>query len=215
MPSPLEGTRLKILDILQREGSATVDQLSQGIGLASATIRRHLDILQRDHLVSFEQMRKRLGRPEFVYSLTEEGYEAGFRDYRKLLQHVLAEVANLEPSDLEEVSGPELLHALMTKTSRSMTDHHLASSDSSWEERLARLERALDEEGFSPELTPQNSHVEIRLWNCPFRATALRQESVCTFDHQLITRVMGVQPVRQFTIHDGSMNCSYLVAPPE
>ncbi len=37
-------------------GSVTVDELAKDIGLAPATIRRHLDILQRDQLAAFEQV---------------------------------------------------------------------------------------------------------------------------------------------------------------
>ena len=54
----MEGTRLGILTLLQRQ-SATVDQLRTELGLAAATVRRHLDILQRDRLVTFQAVRRK------------------------------------------------------------------------------------------------------------------------------------------------------------
>ena len=54
----MEGTRLRILQLLQRNSCDTVDGLAKSIGLAPATIRRHLDILQCDRFVSFEEVRK-------------------------------------------------------------------------------------------------------------------------------------------------------------
>ena len=83
--SAVSGTRPKILAILQREGSMTVDKLAREVGLSSTTIRRHLDILQRDLLVSFDQVRQGSGRPENLYFLTEYGHESGYRDYRSFL----------------------------------------------------------------------------------------------------------------------------------
>ena len=70
----MEGTRLGILTLLQHQ-TATVDQLSTKLGLASPTVRRHLDILQRDRFVTFQAVRRKQGRPEHAYSLTEEGHE--------------------------------------------------------------------------------------------------------------------------------------------
>ena len=46
----MEGTRLRILEHLQQENQ-TVGGLATIMGLAPATVRRHLDILQRDHLI--------------------------------------------------------------------------------------------------------------------------------------------------------------------
>ena len=48
--------------------------MAQAMGLASATVRRHLDILQRDHLVSWTEARRQTGRPHYVFFLTENGH---------------------------------------------------------------------------------------------------------------------------------------------
>ena len=69
----MEGARLRILQLLQKHSNDTVEGLANAIGLAPATIRRHLDILQRDRLVTFEEVRKRTGRPEYSFYLTEGG----------------------------------------------------------------------------------------------------------------------------------------------
>ena len=71
----MEGTRLLILQLLQKNNSDTVEGLAKAIGLAPATIRRHLDILQRDRFVAFEEIRKKTGRPEYSFFLTHDGPE--------------------------------------------------------------------------------------------------------------------------------------------
>jgi len=207
----LDGTRLKILTILRQEASATVDQLAQDTGLAPATVRRHLDILQRDKLVSFHQVRNKPGRPGFSYTLTEDGLESGHRDYRGLLLLLLSTVRSLDPLDLAGRPETDLLQFLILHMA-DMTSHTYGDLEQrSPELRIAHLTQALTQGGFSPEVSRANGRVQIRLCNCPFRAAALCEESVCRFDQRLIANFLGVEPTRQHTIRNGDTSCSYVV----
>jgi predicted ArsR family transcriptional regulator len=212
MASSLEGTRLKILAIIRERGLVTIDQLAQEIALAPATIRRHLDILQRDHLVTFQQAHKKLGRPEFVYSLTEEGHESGYRDYPKLLTLLLSQIKALPHDELVGREGEELIQFLIARISDQISAPYCDPRTPSPEARIDRLEQALTDGGFSPQLTRENSSVTIQLCNCPFRAAALCEGSVCLFDQRLIANILGVEPVRKTTIRDGGNTCSYVAA---
>ena len=209
MVSSLEGTRPKILAIIQKQGSATVDQIAREIGLAPASIRRHLDILLRDRLISLDQVRKKAGRPEFVYFLTEEGHESSYRAYPKLLSLLLDEVANLAPTDLAGMGGEELLRSLIVHISDRVSSPYLEPGQSSPEVRLTKLEQALTDGGFRPEITQKDGQVRIGLYNCPFRVAALGQKLVCHFDQNLIAKILGVEPGCQYTIHDGNNSCCY------
>ena len=209
MAIPLEGTRLKILAFIQKQGSATVDQIAQELDLSSASIRRHLDILRADRLVSYDQVRRKAGRPQFNYFLTEEGYESGYREYQELLTLLLNEVTSLVPADLVGREGENLLQFLILRISNQVSSPYLEPGQPSQEARLAKLEKALTDRGFSPEITQEDTQVLIRLCNCPFRASALGQKLVCHFDQKLIADILGVEPVRQYTIHDGENACCY------
>ncbi len=119
----MEGTRLLILQLLQKNGSDTVDGLARAIGLAPATIRRHLDILQRDRLVAFKEVRKKTGRPEYSFFLTENGQESLPKSYSELLNMVVGEMALLTVEDTAGRGGDQLLemvfHRLSDKVWRS------------------------------------------------------------------------------------------------
>ena len=208
----ISGTRQKVLAILQREGSMTVDKLSREVGLSANTIRRHLDILQRDRLVSVDQVREKLGRPEYVYFLTDEGHESGYRDYKNLLTLMLNEIEGLSTTDLSNKHGRELLSFLIARIADKMSWPYLEPSRSTNEARVAKLEQALSDRGFSPEVTREGGNVHIRLCNCPFRSVALCQDSVCLLDHNLIANILGVEPVRESTIHGGHTSCVYVAA---
>ena len=207
--SPLEGTRLKILAIIRERGPATVDQLAQATNLSSATIRRHLDILQRDHLVSYQQSHKQLGRPEFVYSLTEAGHEAGYRNYQTLLTQLLGVIREQPASALADQDGADFLAFLMRHVADRLSGARPRNGSISKEARVAQLQRTLSDNGFEPRIDCVNGHVEIQLCNCPFRAAALCEESVCLSDQRLIANVLGVEPLRQSSIRHGDPVCSY------
>jgi predicted ArsR family transcriptional regulator len=209
MANSLEGSRLKILAIIRERGAVTIDQLAQEIALAAPTIRRHLDILQRDHLVTFQPAQKKPGRPEFVYSLTEEGHESGHRDYQKLLTLLLSQIKVLSHDELANKEGEDLIRFLIARISDQISAPYAESTSPSPDTRIARLEQALTDGGFSPQVTVENGTVSIRLCNCPFRAAALCEGSVCLFDQRLIATILGVEPVRESTIRDGGNTCSY------
>lgn len=210
MASPLEGTRLKLLAIIRERGSATVDQLAQEIDLSSGTIRRHLDILQRDHFVSYQQSRKPQGRPEYLYSLTEEGHESGYRDYQKLLTLLITTIKGLSISELADKDGQELLAFLMSRISHCISDFSSHNGSVSKDGRVAELEQLLTDCGYEPQIERNNGHIEVRLCNCPFRSAALCEESICLSDQYLIANVLGVQPVRQSSIRSGDPCCTYV-----
>tara|TARA_B100000315_G_C14357220_1_gene486770 strand:+ start:101 stop:754 length:654 start_codon:yes stop_codon:yes gene_type:complete len=212
MTNQVGGTRPIILAILRREGSVTVDGLAREIGLSSTTIRRHLDILQRDRLVSFEPVREKSGRPAYVYSLTDDGHESGYRDYKNVLSLLLSEIAGLSARDLSDKDGKELLDILVARVGDQASWPYLLPALSSNEAKVAKLEQALTDRGYSPELTQRDGQLEIRLGNCPVRSVACSEDGVCFVDNRLIANILGVEPVKESTIRGGHTSCLYFAA---
>ena len=116
----MEGTRLRILQLLQKKQHDTVDGLASTIGLAPATIRRHLDILQRDRLVAFREVRKKTGRPEYSFYLTEDGHEALPKDYDQLLGMIVQEMSSLTREDTSARNGQQILELVFQRLSSAV-----------------------------------------------------------------------------------------------
>ena len=206
----MEGTRLRILQLLQRNGNDTVEGLARPIGLAPATIRRHLDILQRDRLVSFEEVRKRTGRPEYSFFLTEAGQEALPKDYDMLLGLVIQELASLTTEDTNGRDGEEVLGLLFERLSeKAWREHERDLQGKNLEDRLSALVGVLAEGDFFPEAEVVDGTLRIRLLNCPFRSVALKNAAVCSFDSNLISAMLDIDVARDACIHDGDTGCTY------
>ena len=206
----MEGTRLKIIQILQRKGQANVAELALDLGLAPATTRRHLDILQRDNLVGFVQVKKKTGRPKYSFSLTEAGQESLPKDYPKLLTSLIKEISSLTPQDTSKKSGDQVLDLLFKRmASQTARQHREQWEGQSASTRLSTLLRILEEEEFLPQAEGNSDGVRIQLLNCPFRSVALGHKAVCGFDGHLISTLLGVPAIQEECINNGDSYCVY------
>ena len=203
----MEGTRLGILTLLQQE-TATVDQLSAKLGLASPTVRRHLDILQRDRFVTFQAMRRKQGRPEHAYSLTEEGHELMPKRYQLLLQRVLESMDSSKGDDFNNGISPASV--LLADIARIMINEYKSRlRERADEDPIRLLKLILEAEEFAPEVEPIEGGVRVTLGNCPYRGVASKTDTVCSLDHHLISEVMGTPVSNTSHINLGNKLCSY------
>ena len=212
----MEGTRLQILQLLQKNGHATVEGLATGIGLAPATIRRHLDILQRDRLVGFEEVRKKTGRPEYSFCLTEDGQEALPKNYDKLLKQVVGEIGKLTEEDVRGNDGSQILHEIFVGLSEKARSENASPSGQSLKQRVEALVTTLGSQDFSPVVEKNGDVIELRLMNCPFRSVAMQNQSICSYDFHLIASTLKEDIARIESIRDGADGCLYrIMATPE
>ena len=205
----MEGTRLHILMTLQKDGHGTVESLAQALQLASATVRRHMDILQRDRLVSFQTVKKPTGRPEFSFFLTEAGHEMLPKDYQHMLGSLFQEMTSLEKGDIEGQDGKGLVELLLYRIATSIAERAQLPSDANISQRMAVLASVLEQERFSPQVTQDSQGISIRLFNCPFRSGALVHDSICHLDSHLISSVLDTEVSLVNCVAWGDSSCCY------
>lgn len=207
----MEGTRLLILQLLQKNSRDTVEGLAKAIGLAPATIRRHLDILQRDRFVAFEEIRKKTGRPEYSFFLTEGGQEALPKDYDRLLNQVMQLMSSATAQDIEGMNGSQVLELVFQRMADQVCkENEKLVADQDLEHRLTALMGLLAKEDFSPVAELVDETLQIRLLNCPFRLVALQNRAVCSFDENLISTMLDLKLAQGDNICDGDSSCMYV-----
>ena len=207
----MEGTRLRILTTLQRDGQATVDSLAHSLALAPATIRRHMDILQRDHFIAYREVKKPTGRPEYSFYLTEAGHEVLPKDYPHLLGALFQEMASLGQGDLQGRDGPKLMELVLSRMAQRMADRVPVSPGDDLDARVATLASMLEERQMMPQVEQVDGGIRIMVLNCPLRSVALEHGIVCTFHSHLISSVLGTPVSLERCIAWGDTSCSHLV----
>ena len=210
----MEGSRIRILKLLQRQEHASVEHLSKEMDLASATVRRHLDILQRDQLVSFAQVKKKTGRPEHTYYLTEAGQETLPKDYSSLLSRLLQEMSSLSNEEVSSLSGDGVVELAFQRMAEHTVEKATVGPSNSLHDRIARATEVLEAEKFEPSIEESNGSVRIRLHNCPFRAVALKTATVCTYDRLVLSSILGNDVKLEQCMRDGGEACCYVATTP-
>lgn len=200
-------TRQRILQIIQRQHTETVGGLARELNLAPATVRRHLDILQRDGMVEFAEIRKRTGRPEHSFSLTERGHESLPKGYDSLLSALVGEFTRIGAEDIAGKTGSEALDAALTRLGHGVGRGYLNSGTKT---RLATAVQALRDGDFEPEVLERQGETRITLGNCPFRSVALADDAVCAYDTAILQAILGTAVRRERCISRGHACCEYV-----
>src|SRR3989304_1249816 len=192
-PCCVESTRTKVVEILRR-GESTIDELTQVLDLAPATVRRHLDILQRDGFVGVRPVRRETGRPHYVFSLTDLAEDLLPHHFLRLTRRLL------------EAGAPPLFERLAEGLARTYGSR---VSGVSLAERLDQAVAALAEEGLTFEVVPKDEGAYLLLGSeCPCRLVTDGPAGPRRHDEGLLSRLLDadVRPAP-----DLAEGCAYLV----
>jgi predicted ArsR family transcriptional regulator len=209
----LETTRQTILEILRRRKQATIEDLTHLLGLAPATIRRHLDILMRDSLVSVGQVRRVTGRPHYVFSLTEAGEDLFPKSYIRLTNRLIEEIVSLDTEETRGRSGRELAELVFEKMAERMAQTYASRvTGATLEERLEEVVSLLSGEGMIFEWRPGEGGHYLLGHGCPCRRVADAHTQMCSHDQRLLATLLRaeVEPMEAATV-DEETYCAYWV----
>jgi predicted ArsR family transcriptional regulator len=188
----METTRQQILGILRRRRLATVDELTKELGLAPATVRRHLDILSRDGHVDVGQVRRKTGRPHYVFSLSEAGEDLFPKHYVRITNRLIEEIVSLRPEETAARAGPELAGLVFEKMAQRLAQkvaprihgHTLA-------ERVRATTEVLAEEGIVFDVEASDGGYLLVGHGCPCPRVAPGNGQVCAHDQKLLSMLLA------------------------
>ena len=202
----MQETHQQILNILQKKSSVTLNTLVRELDLAVATVRYHLTMLERDRLVVSEKVRQKVGRPYWVYSLSQQGQETFPKKYHRLSSFILTEV--------KAELGSDGLNTLMRRIAqRRLAERALDLAGKSLEERLEILVTVLGEEGFVTTWEQVGGKSLLIQHTCPYQLVVFQHPEVCQLDTELISGAMGVPAERTRCILFGDQVCTFEVKP--
>lgn len=198
----MQATRKEILDILRREGQATVDNLSRRLALTSTCVRQHLSVLERERLVVFQEVRRKLGRPQYVYALTPFADDLFPKSYHLLTTWLLDELKAVEG---EQKAGL-LLEGMARRWASSLSSR---LGGQTLEERVGELVALLQEEGHLVEWEKGEGGFLIHEYDCRFHRVAQVHPEVCSLESSMLAQVLGtaVEPLE--CLLRGQGRCTY------
>lgn len=212
MKSPVDNqkksTREVILRTIKQRHQATVDELAEAAGVSPVTVRHHLNSLQADSLLVSDSVRRKVGRPYHVYSLSEKGNELFPKRYARLSTRLLEELKRQFPSEVVRDLFQNVVDDIVAEQ-RSEFEHL------DFEERLTFLIDLLAEEGFLARWEKEDGKYHLIEYSCPYISLGKEHTEICTFDKELIISVMGADVEQHGCMLTGSQCCEFSITPPQ
>jgi predicted ArsR family transcriptional regulator len=186
----VETTRQTILGILRKRQS-TIDDLTKELGLAPATVRRHLDILARDGHVEVTQVRRKTGRPHYLFSLSEKGEDLFPKHYVRITNRLIEEIVALTPEETAGRTGADLADLVFDRMAQRLARRiapHIHGSDLG--ERVRLTAEALADEGILFDIEPEEEGYLLVGQGCPCPKVDGGPHA-CAHDQRLLTLLLG------------------------
>ena len=197
-----QSTRDQILYTLKTTNQAKVDELAEAVDVSPVTVRHHLNTLQADGLIEMASVRRKVGRPYYVYSLSEKGHEIFPRKYVRLTNRLLEELKDILP--------PDTLNGIFNGIAQKIISEHKGKFEHlPFEDRVAYLTTILRDEGFIVEWERDEDEYTLVEYSCPYYSIGDQHAEICGLDKDLMISILQT-PVEQTTcILHGDETCQF------
>ncbi|NGQ96952.1 transcriptional regulator [Brevibacillus sp. SYP-B805] len=198
-------TRDQILHMLKTKGSLSVSDMALELGITEMAVRRHLNTLERDNLITSTLVRQAMGRPTNVYSLSEEADELFPRNYSHFTLDFLR--------DLHELDGPEKVELLFRRRENRLEEAYRPLVTGKLEERVATLARLQNEKGYMVEWEKDEAtgSYYIKEFNCPIAQIAREFKQACNCELSLFRRVLEADVEQTSCMARGGDKCVFQI----
>ncbi len=210
MEAPIERqmseTRRKILELLKRNGAMTANELSAALHITAMGVRRHLMALERDGLIHSTTVHRKMGRPSYLYSLTEHGDEFFPRTYAQFADSLL--------ETIRAADGEAGVTKIFDKRTELLAAQYRARlAGKTLRERVAELAQIRTEEGYMADWEGLDEETFLlKEHNCAICQIAHHWPAACAHELELFQRVLDdADVIRQKHIIKGDSACIYLI----
>ena len=197
-------TRETILRTIKAQPKANVDALAEAASVSPVTVRHHLNGLQANGLIESQSVRRKVGRPYYVYSLSEKGQELFPKRYVRLTSRLLDELKIHMP--------PDAINDVLSNVVNGVLEEHRGEFEHlDVEDRLDYLVDLLADEGFLAHWKKTNEGYLVTEFSCPYISLGETHSEICTIDKELIVNVLQMPVQQNSCMLDGGECCQFLV----
>ncbi|MGF1737959.1 helix-turn-helix transcriptional regulator [Photobacterium satsumensis] len=197
----------KILYRMKREGPVTAKILAEDFQLTTMGVRQHLQGLEEEGLVDFEDIKAKVGRPTRHWHLTQKGHRRFADRHGDLIIQMLDSV--------EELFGQAGLSKVVDRREDQTFEQYQAqlAGVENIAEKLQILTTLREREGYMAELHQDGEDFVLIENHCPICHAAQRCPSLCQSELAVFQRLLGneYQVNRQEHIIAGERRCAYRI----
>jgi predicted ArsR family transcriptional regulator len=201
----------RILLHLKTKGPQPAALIARRLGVTAMAVRQHLYALRDSGLVTYEDERRKVGRPARIWRITANAQSRFPDSHAELTVDMLAII--------RATFGEKGIDRLMSERTRIQTKAYgerMRSAGKSLEARVNALAKLRAEQGYMAESARQRDGSFLLIENhCPICAAATSCQGLCREELMLFARVLGddVNVERTDHILAGARRCAYRIKP--
>ena len=215
-------TREQILNLIESEELSAIE-IAESLNLSAGAVRRHLDLLVADQLITShiprqDSTRKAVrGRPTSVFQLsdTSEMLKSAM-DYRRLLGRIARALESFTDIEVSGKDGTEILELVSERLADLVAaDYAPNMRAKTFEAKLVEVVSLLSEEGILRSIRTDKKGFILSTPSCPIKTLSRTTGAICEADRRSIELLIGTNVQQISTIAAGSHSCEYLVSKSE
>lgn len=198
-------TRKNIILLLKKNGGMSIEDLSKVIEITPMGIRQHLLALEKKGIVTYVPRRRGIGRPGFIYTLTDAANELFPKAYDKFAVDILR--------DIRQHEGDEKIDTIFNwRRDRLVNSRKDALvGKGGIEGTLNALKEILEADGHLVEISKNSSHYRLKQYHCPINKVAKEFNEACKYELQMYRDLIHRDVTREQAISEGALACVYLI----
>ena len=204
-------TRDAVARLVQQGGPQTAAALAERLDLSAAAIRRHLEALVADGVLTevppkpgSSGANRGRGRPARRYALTDQG--------RSRFGHAYDELATTALRQLRAAAGEQALVAFAddraSRLTRSLRERLTDEPGTDSRQKAELVAEVLTEEGYVASAAPAGRGIQICQHHCPVVHVAAEFPELCEAETRALAEALGTNVQRLATIAHGDGVCT-------
>lgn len=200
-------TKDRILHLLKKEESLTVNDLTDRLGITHMAVRKHLMSLEKEGFIRTKEVKQPMGRPLQTYSLSHKSEEYFPKNYEGISVEFL--------HDIKELHGEESIQLLFQKREKRLiteySDRVVKKATPS--EKINELAKIQNEKGYMAEIDKIDDNTyELTEYNCPILSVAKDFKVACRCETAMFKNVLDVEQVKRTCCRtEGDHHCKFLI----
>jgi iron-sulfur cluster biosynthesis transcriptional regulator SufR len=200
-------TTKQLLEYLKKHDQVCVNALCDELQITHMAVRKHLNKLEKDNLISANQVKQAMGRPVTLYQLTEKGKDLFPKKYDMMTVEML--------EDLEALDGREKVDLLFERREERLRQKYgkRIKEKETFQERVKELQDIQINNGYMVETKEMNDQeIEFIEYNCPIFQVANKYKKACDCELSLFKELLGANSIeRTACMSDGDHRCRYVM----
>jgi predicted ArsR family transcriptional regulator len=200
-------TKDKILDLLKRENSLTVNDFVTVLNITHMAVRKHLNTLEKDGLILSKNVKQPVGRPIQTFHISEKGDRLFPTNYEYISVELI--------KDVEALHGRQTINEIFKRREERQILEYTDRLENIQDdvEKLQELTRIQNEKNYMADLQQvENNTYELTEYNCPIFALADEFHIACQCETDLFKRVLGNDSVERVCCRsEGDRHCKFRI----